>query len=176
MFSLTGPVMTKPSACRGEATNWMPNRPRSKTTVPSTFRSASHAPDPPALTWRSLSDRPKSRRVFWSKAWRIGQAWRWCPVYYMLFDLLYHGGRSLLEKPLARRREMLAELCAALGVPSVQFSAGVVGRGRAFYEAVLAQGHEGVLAKHLASRYRAGRRSPAWRKIKPGRRRSLGPG
>ena len=41
MFSVTGPVTTIPSACRGDATNWMPNRPISKTTVPRTFRSAS---------------------------------------------------------------------------------------------------------------------------------------
>ena len=109
------------------------------------------------------------------QAWRIGQAWRWCPVHYVLFDLLYQGGRSLLDEPLARRREVLAELCAALGAPGVQFSAGVVGRGRAFYEAVVAQGHEGVLAKHLASTYRPGRRSAAWRKIKPGRRTSPRP-
>jgi ATP-dependent DNA ligase len=109
------------------------------------------------------------------QAWRIGQAWRWCPVHYVLFDLLYHGGHSLLDEPLARRREVLAELCAALGAPGVQFSAGVVGRGRAFYEAVLEQGHEGVLAKHLASKYRPGRRSAGWRKIKPGRRTSPRP-
>jgi hypothetical protein len=35
--------------------------------------------------------------------------------------------------------------------------------------AVLAQGHEGVMAKHQAATYRPGRRSPAWRKIKPPR-------
>ena len=108
-------------------------------------------------------------------AWRIGQAWRWCPVHDVLFDLLYLRGRSLLDEPLAQRREVLAELCAALWAPAVQFSAGVVGRGRAFYEAVVTQGHEGVLAKHLGSRYRAGRRSVAWRKIKPGRRTSPRP-
>jgi len=31
----------------------------------------------------------------------------------------------------------------------------------------VAQGQEGMMAKHLASRYRPGRRSAAWRKIKP---------
>ena len=31
MFSVTGPVTSRPSAWRGEATNWMPKRPRSKT-------------------------------------------------------------------------------------------------------------------------------------------------
>ncbi len=38
---LTAPVISRPSACRGDATNWMPKRPRSNTTVPSTFTSAS---------------------------------------------------------------------------------------------------------------------------------------
>jgi ATP-dependent DNA ligase len=49
----------------------------------------------------------------------------------------------------------------------VRFSEGVVGQGKALYAAVMAQGHEGVMAKHLASTYRPGRRSGAWRKIKP---------
>jgi ATP-dependent DNA ligase len=52
-------------------------------------------------------------------------------------------------------------------VPGVLWSAGVVGTGTAFYEAVVASGHEGVVAKALASPYRPDRRSHAWRKIKP---------
>src|SRR5229473_3264368 len=63
MFSVTGPVMSSPSACRGEATNWMPKRAKSKTGVPSTFTSDSQPLQPPALTTRSFSDRPKRRRV-----------------------------------------------------------------------------------------------------------------
>jgi hypothetical protein len=51
----------------------------------------------------------------------------------------------------------------------VLFSEGVVGWGKAFYQAVVAQGHEGVMAKHWAAPYRPGRRSPTWRKIKPER-------
>jgi ATP-dependent DNA ligase len=99
--------------------------------------------------------------------WRRSQARRWCPVHYVVFDLLYHRGRCLLHQPLARRREELAELTDRLGLDEVVFSAGVVGRGTALYAAALAQGHEGVMAKHLSSPYRPGRRSPAWRKIKP---------
>ena len=65
MFSVTGPVIRSPSAWRGDATNWMPKRPRSNTTVESTLVSASQALQPPALTCRSLSERPKSRfRLF----------------------------------------------------------------------------------------------------------------
>jgi ATP-dependent DNA ligase len=109
------------------------------------------------------------RRHQLTDAWKIGNVHRWCPVHYVLFDLLYHRGRCLLREPLARRREVLAEMCAALQAPGVLFSEGVVGVGKAFYQAVVAQGHEGVMAKHLAAPYRPGRRSPTWRKIKPER-------
>jgi ATP-dependent DNA ligase len=73
----------------------------------------------------------------------------------------------LLREPLAQRREALAALCMGLDLPEVLFSAGVVGAGTAVYALALAGGHEGVVAKHLSSTYRPGRRSPAWRKIKP---------
>jgi bifunctional non-homologous end joining protein LigD len=45
------------------------------------------------------------------------------------------------------------------------FSDGIVGPGRAFFEAVCQKGLEGVVAKRLDGRYRPGRR--AWIKIKP---------
>ena len=110
------------------------------------------------------------RRHGLTAAWRIGQAQRWCPVQYVVFDLLYHRGRCWLREPLARRRSALAALCAGLDLPEVLFSAGVVGAGTALYALALAQGHEGVVAKRLDSTYRPGRRSPTWRKIKPGGR------
>jgi ATP-dependent DNA ligase len=109
------------------------------------------------------------RRHQLTDAWKIGNAHRWCPVRYVLFDLLYHRGRCLLREPLARRRELLTEMCAALQAPEVLFSESVIGWGKTFYQAVVAQGHEGVMAKHLAAPYRPGRRSPTWRKIKPER-------
>ena len=62
---------------------------------------------------------------------------------------------------------MLAEACQKLDEVDVLFSEGVVGQGRAFYAAMVAQGHEGVMAKHQASTYRPGKRSGMWRKIKP---------
>ena len=105
--------------------------------------------------------------------WRIRQARRWCSVCYVVFDLLHQAGRPLLHEPLARRREELVALCLRLGAPAVQFSEAVVGNGTALYAAALAWGHEGIMAKQLASTYRPGRRSAAWRKIKP-RRKSNG--
>jgi bifunctional non-homologous end joining protein LigD len=98
---------------------------------------------------------------------KIGQAWRWCALRYVLFDLLYYGGCCLMREPLSVRRAALAEACATLDAPDVLFSSAVVGAGKAFFAAAVAQGHEGVLAKHLASAYRPGQRSATWRKIKP---------
>jgi bifunctional non-homologous end joining protein LigD len=98
--------------------------------------------------------------------WRIRQSRRWCPVRYAVFDLLYHGGHCLVQEPLSRRRGVLAEAYQRLDAVGVRFSEGVMGQGRALY-AALGQGHEGVMAKHLASTHRPGRLSAAWRKIKP---------
>ena len=50
IFAVTGPVTRMPSACRGEATNSMPNRLASNTMLPSAFASTSHPLQPPALT------------------------------------------------------------------------------------------------------------------------------
>jgi ATP-dependent DNA ligase len=98
---------------------------------------------------------------------RIRRASRLSPVHYVLFDLLASQGRSLFGEPLRQRRAALAELVAKLGEPSLVFAEGVIGTGREFFRHVVSQGHEGVMAKHLASRYCPGQRSPAWRKIKP---------
>jgi bifunctional non-homologous end joining protein LigD len=102
---------------------------------------------------------------------QVRWAWRWCPVRYVLFDVLYWAGRSLLSQPFAQRRALLAEVATRLQVPEVMLSSGVMGAGTAFYAKVVGQGHEGVMAKHLAAPYRPGRRSLAWRKIKPRSRR-----
>jgi len=107
------------------------------------------------------------RRHGLADAWRIRHAPQWCPVRYVLFDVLYHAGRCLVQEPLARRRDVLAALCQGLEAAEVRFSEAVVGHERALYAAALAQGHEGVVAKHLASSYRPGKRCAAWRKIKP---------
>jgi bifunctional non-homologous end joining protein LigD len=89
------------------------------------------------------------------------------PVCYLLFDLLYLRGRACMHEALVERRARLRELLEQVREPVLAFSDGVVGNGREFYKRVVAQGHEGVMAKQQGSRYRAGRRSPVWRKIKP---------
>jgi bifunctional non-homologous end joining protein LigD len=89
------------------------------------------------------------------------------PVTYIVFDLLFLKGRSLVSTPLRERRARLEALLEACSNPCLQFSAGVIGPGKAYFDAVLRQGQEGMMGKHLASRYLPGRRSAAWRKVKP---------
>jgi bifunctional non-homologous end joining protein LigD len=98
---------------------------------------------------------------------RIRHASQHAPIRYVLFDILSHQGRSLVREPLYRRRAVLTDLFIGLDEPLLVFSEGIVGLGKDFFDQVVAQGHEGVMAKHQASRYLPGQRSSAWRKIKP---------
>jgi bifunctional non-homologous end joining protein LigD len=115
--------------------------------------------------------RPDLRRLLrrhgLADPWRIRQARIWCPVRYVVFDLLYDAGHCLMREPLVQRSEALAELGEKLDLPQVEFSPTVIGAGTAFYQTVLAAGHEGVMAKQLTSVYRPGKRSTTWKKIKP---------
>jgi bifunctional non-homologous end joining protein LigD len=88
-------------------------------------------------------------------------------VSYVLFDLLYAQGRALLQEELVQRRARLQELLRGVNEPRLVYSMGSEGCGRAFFARVVADGHEGVMAKQRASRYVPGRRSTSWRKIKP---------
>src|SRR5262245_48953545 len=115
--------------------------------------------------------RPDLRRLLrrhgLTDPWRIRHARHWCPVRYVVFDLLYHTGCCLMRAPLLRRREVLAEVCEKLDVTEVEFSPAVIGAGTMLYQTVVTAGHEGVMAKQIRSVYRPGKRSVSWKKIKP---------
>ena len=90
------------------------------------------------------------------------------PVTYMLFDLLWLDGHSLMELPYEERHRRLGELGLSEG--SLQTPEYLVGQGGALLEAATEQGLEGVVAKRLDSSYQPGRRSGGWIKVKrPGR-------
>jgi bifunctional non-homologous end joining protein LigD len=86
------------------------------------------------------------------------------PVTFMVFDLIYLDGVSLVGQPLEQRRRLLEETV----VPDerVQVSPTVPGHGTALYEAAVEQGLEGIVAKRVDSTYEPGKRSPAWLKVK----------
>jgi bifunctional non-homologous end joining protein LigD len=90
------------------------------------------------------------------------------PVVYVIFDLLFLDGRSLLAQTYGERRERLLEL--DLNGPTWQTPAHHLGDGAALLEATRAQGLEGIIAKRLDCPYTPGRRSPGWVKVKNYRR------
>ncbi len=81
------------------------------------------------------------------------------------FDILHLDGRDLLDEPLLERAALLDAVAGPWRVPSVVTDDPDV--ATAFAARALAAGHEGVMVKGAQSRYEAGRRGSAWRKVKP---------
>ncbi|MGH8185080.1 MAG: ATP-dependent DNA ligase, partial [Steroidobacteraceae bacterium] len=87
------------------------------------------------------------------------------PMQAFFFDCLRLEGRSLADRPTRERFDALASaLPAPLLVPRIVTTSEP--EARAFYEAALAAGHEGVMAKSLDAPYEAGNRGASWLKIK----------
>jgi bifunctional non-homologous end joining protein LigD len=86
------------------------------------------------------------------------------PVTYLIFDLLYADGRSLIDLPYIERRQLLEEL--GIDGHAWQVPAYHLGDGGALLELSRERGLEGLVAKRLESRYLPGRRSRDWLKVK----------
>src|SRR4051794_34683221 len=76
------------------------------------------------------------------------------PAAFLAFDLLHLDGRSLLSQPLVRRRETLRRVLRpgdeVVAVPAIATE------GVAMFDAAVAQGIAGVLARHRQSPYLPG--------------------
>jgi bifunctional non-homologous end joining protein LigD len=93
------------------------------------------------------------------------------PVTYMIFDLLWLDGHTLMGLPYAERRARLAEL--QLSGESWQTPEHVVGHGSELLQASVEQRLEGIVAKRLDAGYQPGRRASSWIKIKTMGRQEL---
>jgi DNA ligase D-like protein (predicted ligase)/DNA ligase D-like protein (predicted polymerase)/DNA ligase D-like protein (predicted 3'-phosphoesterase) len=80
-----------------------------------------------------------------------------------LFDCLYLDGRPLVDEPLEKRQEWLSDVIKK-GRP-YRFSEPLED-GEKLLSAIEEQNMEGVMAKKKGSKYRAGKRSDAWVKVK----------
>src|SRR5436190_9914291 len=80
---------------------------------------------------------------------------------FLAFDMLHLDGRSLLSQPLMRRREALRRVLRpgdeVVAVPAIATE------GVALFEAAVAQGIAGILARQRSSPYLPGIRSRLWR-------------
>ena len=87
------------------------------------------------------------------------------PLSLFCFDCLHADGEDLIDRPAAERFARLdALLPRGLVVPRLVTSELEAAQG--FLQVALELGHEGLMAKNLASAYEAGSRGAAWLKIK----------
>ena len=87
------------------------------------------------------------------------------PIQAFFFDCLRVDGESMADRPARERFAALsASIPTQLAIPRVVTASAT--EARAFYEAALAAGHEGLMAKSLEGPYEAGNRGASWLKIK----------
>ncbi len=84
------------------------------------------------------------------------------PVSLLLFDVLHVGSTPLLDASYDERRGVLD----TLGLTPAQLPPAFLADGQALLDTTRAQRLEGVVAKRRDSRYRPGRRSDHWVKVK----------
>lgn len=83
---------------------------------------------------------------------------------YYVFDLLWYNGKSLMNEPLLKRRELLKEILPA--GERILYSDDIEKEGITFFKTAEKMGLEGILAKKRDSFYFPGSRSKDWLKIK----------
>jgi DNA ligase-1 len=87
------------------------------------------------------------------------------PLRLYLFDVLYLSGELLIDEPYSRRWEALAGL-APPELLAKRIVSSDPAEVRRMLEGALSEGHEGLMAKRLDSRYTPGTRGKLWLKIK----------
>ena len=90
------------------------------------------------------------------------------PVALVAYDLLYAGGKVLIDQPLSERRHLLGQIVPEQG--PLRMSRGKLLRDAAMldeeFERARARGNEGLMIKSPGSPYKPGRRGRDWLKLK----------
>ena len=90
------------------------------------------------------------------------------PVVLVAYDLLYAGGKVLIDQPLSERRHLLGQVVPDRG--SLRMSQGKLLTDAAMldeeFELARARGNEGLMIKSPSSSYKPGRRGRDWLKLK----------
>jgi bifunctional non-homologous end joining protein LigD len=86
------------------------------------------------------------------------------PLLYYVFDILSLNGKSLEDKPLIERKQILKDLLPESDV--VKYCDHIEGQGKKFFEVMQKKGLEGMIAKRADSLYSEGSRSNDWLKVK----------
>jgi DNA ligase-1 len=87
------------------------------------------------------------------------------PIRAFFFDCLRFGEQTVVDAPAGERFRFLAQAVPeSLRIPRLVTSSAPA--ASAFYDAAIAAGHEGLMAKSLDAAYEAGSRGAGWLKIK----------
>ncbi|MEM4576481.1 MAG: ATP-dependent DNA ligase [Candidatus Nezhaarchaeales archaeon] len=88
------------------------------------------------------------------------------PLRLYFFDILYLNGKTLIDEAYIERRRILETVVGR----ELVIDALITSRyeeAKAFYDKVLREGHEGLVAKDLEAPYTPGVRGKKWLKVKP---------
>jgi DNA ligase 1 len=90
------------------------------------------------------------------------------PVVFVAYDVIYDGGRMIIDEPVEVRRRALERIAANL--PSIllapQWDAAAREEIDTAFHAARERGNEGLVLKRKGSAYEPGRRSGSWLKVK----------
>lgn len=141
---------------------------------PEIMRAAAELPEDVILDGEIIAHAEDKKLSFFDLQKRLGrrdQADLFLPsdvtVKYVVFDVLWKNGASLLEQSLADRRRQLEALTlpAGLGLIEVMKVSSAEEIETAFH-AARRRGNEGLIAKDALSSYSPGRRGKSWLKLK----------
>ncbi|MDO8628801.1 MAG: ATP-dependent DNA ligase [Nanoarchaeota archaeon] len=92
------------------------------------------------------------------------------PVEINVFDIIYHNGKSVLEKPFQERRKLLEKVVTEKDEHlrlAQQLITDNNKKAAVFYQEALQAGHEGIIFKSLTAKYKPGRYIGYMAKLKP---------
>lgn len=108
---------------------------------------------------------PMQQRALMEDALKISLAAAREPVSFVAYDVLWDNGKLLIDLPLLERRAQLRQAVRA-DSGRLAVSRAVEGQGTAFFQLTQTRRLEGVVAKRKDGRYRPGKTSRDWIKIK----------
>jgi DNA ligase-1 len=141
---------------------------------PEIMRAAAELPEDVILDGEIIAHAEDKKLSFFDLQKRLGrrdQADLFLPsdvtVKYVVFDVLWKNGVSLLEKPLAERRTELEGISLPAGLSLIEvMKVSSAEEIETSFHAARRRGNEGLIAKDAMSTYSPGRRGKAWLKLK----------
>ncbi len=104
------------------------------------------------------------KRSLMGDKFRISLAAKKNPVQFAAYDILYHDGKDLTDKPLMERKAVLSK--AVNEGHNLSVSRWIEKNGVAFFELAKKENLEGIVAKKRDGLYHIGKRTSEWIKIK----------